>query len=321
MSNIDNYVLVVGSSNMDLNIYIERFPNPGETITGGTFKQFLGGKGANQSVASVRAGAKTIFIGKIGMDSFGDKMISQLSSEGVIMDHVIRDPREHSGVAFILIDKNGENMISVAPGANAKLMPEEIEKKHDLIEKASVILVQMEIPVNTIETIFKIASSGKSIKILNPAPLKQLPKKLFQMIDILIPNEGELHELNSLYGFKLKTDEKEKKLIEAAKNLSTLGINHVITTLGAKGALIYDKQRDEFIKIPSFKVKAVDTVGAGDCFNGVLACKLSQGINVVNAVKYAIAAASIAVTRKGAQASMPNSNEIEKKYEMFDEII
>ena len=118
------YVLIIGSSNMDLNIYSKKFPNPGETVTGGTFKQFLGGKGANQAVASVRSGAKTTFIGKIGVDSFGDEMITRLSKESIKIDHVIRDPQIHSGVAFILIDEDGENMITVAPGANYKLSPE-----------------------------------------------------------------------------------------------------------------------------------------------------------------------------------------------------
>ncbi|MFX1297743.1 MAG: PfkB family carbohydrate kinase, partial [Promethearchaeota archaeon] len=172
MSRKNGYVLIIGSSNMDLNIYSERFPNPGETVTGGTFKQFLGGKGANQSVAAVRSGAHTIFIGKIGFDQFGKQMISRLTAEGINTKHVFRDSMEHSGVAFILIDSNGENMISVAPGANIKLSPEEVREKAKIIKNANCLVVQMEIPIETINEIFTIASEGKVIKILNPAPLK-----------------------------------------------------------------------------------------------------------------------------------------------------
>ena len=133
MSGEINYVLIIGSSNMDLNIYSEKLPKLGETVTGGTFKQFLGGKGANQAVASVRSGSKTIFIGKIGRDAFGDQMVSQLTKEGIDISHIVRDSQEASGVAFIMIDKNGENMISVAPGANFRLTPSEIRSKSEII--------------------------------------------------------------------------------------------------------------------------------------------------------------------------------------------
>ena len=175
MSEETDYVLIIGSSNMDLNIYSKRFPNPGETVTGGTFKQFLGGKGANQAVASVRSDSKTIFIGKIGQDSFGDQMVSRLIDEGINTNHIIRDSQEPSGVAFILIDENGENMISVAPGANYNLKPEEIRSKTKIIRNANSIVVQMEIPIETIQEIFKIASEGNAIKIVF---LKQIVKMI-----------------------------------------------------------------------------------------------------------------------------------------------
>ena len=154
MSDIPSYVLIIGSSNMDLNIYSKKFPSPGETVTGGTFKQFLGGKGANQAVASTRSGAKTIFIGKIGTDSYGDEMVSQLAKEGIIVDYIIRDSNTRSGVAFILIDDKGENMISVAPGANALLNPKEIRQYAEIIKNAKILVVQMEIPIEAILEIF-----------------------------------------------------------------------------------------------------------------------------------------------------------------------
>jgi ribokinase len=307
------YVLIIGSSNMDLNIYSKRFPNPGETVTGGTFKQFLGGKGANQAVAAVRSGAKTIFIGKIGNDSFGDVMVSRLKNEGINIKHIIRDPQEPSGVAFILIDENGENMISVAPGANFKLNSEEIRSKIDIIKRAKIIVVQMEISIDIIEEIFSIASTGKAIKILNPAPFKPIPLEILKKVDIIIPNEGELYRLHSFLGFEKLTIKGKQKIIKAARKISSIGTRYIITTLSHKGCLIFNRKKDAFFEIPAPEVKAVDTVGAGDCFIGVLASRLSKGENILNAVKYANVAASIAVTRKGAQESMPFLNEIQDR--------
>ncbi|MFX1346372.1 MAG: ribokinase [Promethearchaeota archaeon] len=313
MSKTLNYVLIIGSSNMDLNIYSERFPNPGETVTGGTFKQFLGGKGANQAVAAVRSGANTVFIGKIGMDSFGNQMISQLSRENIDTSHIIRDKEEESGVAFILIDKKGENMISVAPGANFRLSAEEIKTKAEVIKNASSLVVQMEIPIETIEEIFKIALKGDVIKVLNPAPLKPIPLEILEKVDIIIPNEGELYQLHSFLNLPKLTGEGKLKITQASRELAKLGIKNVITTLGKKGSIIYLGAEDKFIEIPAPKVNVVDTVGAGDCFIGVLASKLCQGESIINSVQYSTIAASIAVTRKGAQDSMPYINEIEKK--------
>ncbi|MFW9936936.1 MAG: ribokinase [Candidatus Thorarchaeota archaeon] len=317
MLNHDGYVLIIGSSNMDLNIYIKRLPKPGETVTGGKFKQFLGGKGANQAVASIRSGSKTKFIAKLGIDTFGDEMLSKLKEENINTENIIRDSKEASGIAFIMIDENGENMISVAPGANVKLTVEDIKKSADLIEKAKVLMVQMEIPLETIQEIYNIASKGNVIKILNPAPLKPLTSNNLKNIDIIVPNEGELYQLHSLLGFKKVYINGLNKIKQISKDITTTGVKTVITTLGDRGAAIYQSTEDSIILLPAYKVQAIDTVGAGDCFNGVLASKLNQGINIVDAVKYAISAASIAVTRKGAQESMPFFNEIEERYRKY----
>ena len=171
----ERYVVIIGSSNMDLIIYSEKLPRSGETVTGGNYEQHLGGKGANQAVACARAGSKTYFIAKIGKDDFGNRMISKLLQEGIQVDYILKDDKNPSGVAFIMVDKNGENMISVAPGANALLKLDELKNLSILIKNATVILVQMEIPTETISQIFKIASEGKPLKILNPAPLKKIP--------------------------------------------------------------------------------------------------------------------------------------------------
>jgi len=309
-----NYVLIIGSSNMDLNIYLKRLPKTGETVTGGKFRQFLGGKGANQSVAAVRSGANTVFIGKIGVDAFGNQMVSQLTAEGINMSYVIRDNEEASGVALILIDENGENIISVAPGTNYRLTPEEIRSHTDLIKGASSLVVQMEIPMDTIKEIFKIASEGNVIKILNPAPLKPIPLEILKNVDILVPNEGELYRLYSFLDLEELNEDGDKKIIHISKALIKCGIKCVITTLGKRGCVIHMGEENKSIEIPALKVKTVDTVGAGDCFIGVLASKLSKGESLINAVKYATVAASIAVTRKGAQDSLPYLSEIEAKF-------
>ena len=317
MVNKESYVLIIGSSNMDLVIYSERLPNPGETVTGGKFELHLGGKGANQAVASCRTGSKTYFIAKIGNDEFGNQMISKLSKEGIKVEHVIRDFENPSGVAFILVDNKGENMISVAPGANALLEPEDLKKITHLIKNASVIIVQMEIPTETISEIFKLASGSQTIKILNPAPLKKLPLEDLRLIDIIIPNEGELFRMNTLYEFGESTRDPEQDILLASRNISSLGPKIVITTLGSRGCKIYESDKDEITHIEALKVNVVDTVGAGDCFNGIFASFLSKGEIISNAVKFAIIGASIAVTRKGAQSSMPFLDEIEEKYKQY----
>ena len=314
MSNLDRYVLIVGSSNMDLNIYSERFPNPGETVTGGVFEQFLGGKGANQAVASARSGSRTTFIAKIGTDSFGNQMISQFKSEGINVEHINRDSKEPSGVAFILIDKNGENMISVAPGANFKLTPEDVKKNNEIIRNANSLVVQMEIPLVTIEEVFKIAAQGNCTKILNPAPLKPISNSLLSNVDILVPNEGELFRLHSLLNLKDLKGENKEKIVQASRDISEFGVGVIITTLGSKGSLIFEAKNEKVTEIPALKVDVIDTVGAGDCFNGVLASMLNQGENLIKSVKYASVAASIAVTRKGAQASLPYLSEIKEHF-------
>ncbi|MFX1500229.1 MAG: ribokinase [Promethearchaeota archaeon] len=310
----NGYVLIIGSSNMDLNIYLKHFPNPGETVTGGIFKKFLGGKGANQAVASVRSGSKTIFIGKIGTDLFGDQMVSTLANEGINTDHLIRDSKDPSGVAFILIDENGENMISVAPGANVNLKPEEVRSKTQLIKNANSVVVQMEIPIKTIQEVFNVASEGNCIKILNPAPLKHLPVEILRNVDIVIPNEGELSRLHNQLGFKNRLNEGKQKIVQISRDIADLGVEFIITTLGNKGSIIFEKKTNKFFEIAAPTVHTVDTVGAGDCFIGVLASFLNKGETILNAVKFATVAASIAVTRKGAQESMPYLSEILNKF-------
>ncbi len=307
----DKYVLVIGSSNIDLNIYSERFPTPGETVTGGCFSKSYGGKGANQAVAAKRSGSNTVFVGKIGTDSFGDQMLKNLSKEGINIDYVIQDPKNKSGVAVIFINSAGQNMISVASGANKYLTTQDIDIIKDLIQNATCILVQMELSMEVIEKIFSIASKSIATKILNPAPFKEIPINVLEKIDIITPNENELMKLHSSLGFKEIKNLTMENMKQMMTDIHKSGIRIIITTLGKKGCIVSDKTAKKQYHVPAIQVEAIDTVGAGDCFNGVLAGKLCLGESLHESVKYANIAASIAVTRKGAQTSIPFSHELD----------
>jgi ribokinase len=310
----DPYVLVIGSSNMDLNMYSKRFPTPGETITGGKFSQSFGGKGANQAVAAIRSGSKTVFIGKIGIDPFGTQMLENLTKEGIDTQFVIKDPEEASGVAMILIDPEGQNMISVAPGANKNWTSDDLDDAVSLVEYASVVLFQMEISSEIISKIAHIITENEAISILNPAPFKEIPLKTLKNIDILTPNENELFKLYSYLGFTYNSHDFLENLPEIVNDLHIHGINSLVVTLGSKGCYVSDKNTKEQLRIHGIEVDSTDAVGAGDCFNGVLASRICKGDSLINAAKYANVAASIAVTRKGAQTSMPIWKEIKQKF-------
>ncbi|MHA2052157.1 MAG: ribokinase [Candidatus Hodarchaeales archaeon] len=314
MKNEENYVLVVGSSNMDLNMYSKRFPTPGETVTGGRFTQSFGGKGANQAVASIRSGSKTVFVGKVGKDFFGSQMLEQLTNEGINTKSMMIDPEAASGVAMILIDSNGQNMISVAPGANKKLTEKDLENVISIIENATVVIIQMEIKVEVIQKIINISFEKNTISILNPAPFKEIPLEVLKQVDIITPNENELLKLYRSLGFKESNETKNENLQKITNDLHSCGIKKIVVTLGNKGCFVSDGNTGEQFQISAFEVDAIDAVGAGDCFNGVLASRLSKEDKLQVAVQYANVAASIAVTRSGAQSSMPYQNEIEQKY-------
>jgi len=290
----ERYVLVIGSSNIDLNIYLERFPNPGETVTGGIFNQSFGGKGANQAVASARAGSKTIFIGNLGQDAFGDQMLKNLNKEGIKTEFVTRDPVTPSGIAIILVNENGQNMISVAPGANEKVTKELIHNVADVVQNASVVIFQMEIPVETILEVVRLSSQSETMIVLNPAPFKPIPIDVLKYIDIITPNENELLKLHNACGFdKVKLQQEDLCLVKIiCQDLHSIGVQTIITTLGANGCFVSKSNRDsgatpEQYHVDGIKTNVVDTVGAGDCFNGVLASKLCQKTSLKTAIEYA----------------------------------
>ncbi|MFC2083520.1 ribokinase [Bacteroidota bacterium] len=296
-------IVVVGSSNTDMIIKTDKIPKPGETVIGGKFYKAAGGKGANQAVAASRAGGNVTFIASVGNDLFGDEAIMGFQKDGINIKHIKKDSEEASGIALIFIDNKGENSIAVASGANLKLQESDIEKAKERISGADVLLMQLEIPINTVEAAAKIADSSGVKVILNPAPAQPLSNELLKHITILTPNESEAELLT---GLEVKDEPGAEK---AAKILIEKGVELVIITLGTKGALLATK--DESKLVAGFKVNAADTTAAGDVFNGALAVAIAENKSLSEAIKFANAAAAISVTRMGAQPSVPQRDEIE----------
>ncbi|WP_056928690.1 ribokinase [Candidatus Symbiothrix dinenymphae] len=301
MDNNDR-IVVVGSCNTDMVIKSERLPAPGETILGGTFLMNPGGKGANQAVAAARLGGNVSFVAKTGNDLFGKQSVELYKAEGIGTNYIFSDAENPSGVALITVDAKGENCIVVASGANGTLSPENIDTAQPEIESASIVLMQLEIPLETVEYTAEMAFR-KGIKvILNPAPAQKLSDKLLQSLHIIIPNSTEAEILS---GIKVSDWTTAKA---AATAISAKGVDIVVLTLGAQGALI--KEGDRFHEVVAEKVKAVDTTAAGDTFCGALCVGISEGLSVLDAVKIACKAAAISVTRMGAQASAPYRQEL-----------
>ena len=296
-------ILVVGSSNTDMVIKAARLPRPGETILGGTFFMNPGGKGANQAVAIARLGGSVTFICKTGSDIFGHQSQQLFEEEGINTSYVFSDSGNPSGVALITVDEKAENCIVVASGANANLLPSDLAKAEEAIEQADLILMQLEVPMETVCFVADIAwQKGKKV-ILNPAPAHPLPADLLRHLYLITPNETEAEMIT---GVKI-TDESSAG--EAARLLSEMGVQHVIITLGSKGALIYSGGKAEMV--PALKVEAVDTTAAGDVFNGALTVALSEGRSLKEAARFACKASAISVTRVGAQSSAPYRNEVD----------
>ena len=296
-------VVVVGSSNTDMVVKTPHIPAPGETVLGGDFVMVAGGKGANQAVAAARLGAQTTFVARLGRDVFGDRAITNIGTAGVDTHYIVRDDTAPSGVALIAVDDKGQNSIVVASGANARLTPDDVNAARDAIAKCDVVVIQFEIPLDTVARAIGLAREMDKIVIVNPAPAQYLPDYFLQGVDVLIPNEGEAA---MLLGMKLDDNFSP---VEAAKELRTRGVGTVIITLGAEGALAVTHDRVQ--EIPPRRVTAVDTTAAGDSFTGALAVALGEGKDLGQSVYFANAAAAISVTRLGAQTSMPTRDEVD----------
>ncbi len=298
-----NDLFVIGSSNMDMVLYLPRIPIVGETILGHNSSMIFGGKGANQAVSAARNGGRVAFITKIGTDVFGEKMVSNFRHEGLPSEFILTDETEPTGVAQILVSDNGENTVAVAPGANMKLTISDVQFFEDKILEAKVVLLQLEIPMSTVEYVARIAQS-KSLKvILNPAPAQKINDDIYKGLWLITPNETEASLLSGIHVFDLESAK------EAGIFLLKKGVQHVIITLGEKGSLLCDV--DGCKHFPSFKTVAIDTTAAGDVFNGSLAVSISQGKTLNEAIQFGSAAAAISVGRKGAQTSIPYLHEVE----------
>jgi ribokinase len=289
-------VLVIGSANMDFTVAVPRLPTEGETVTGGTFYVSHGGKGANQAVAARRLGAEVRFLGCVGQDPQGDQVADQLRAEGIPTDGLIRTEAA-TGVALIMVDTGGRNQIGVASGANHRLLPELARMHASLLPWAKVLLLQLEIPIPTVQWGLASAREHGVLSILNPAPAQSLPDTLLSLVDCLTPNAGEVTLLTGI----AVTD--PESATQAAQHLLARGVRRVIVTLGPQGALSCDGK--SALHFPAFPVEAVDTTGAGDAFNGALAVGLAAGGTWEEALPLANAAAALTCTKRGAQTSFP----------------
>lgn len=296
-------ILVVGSSNTDMVVHTERMPRPGETVIGGTFFMNPGGKGANQAVSVARLGGSVSFICKTGSDIFGHQAYQLFEEEGIDTSYLFSSSKTPSGVALITVDAKAENCIVVAPGANSELTPKDLEKTIEAIDIADIILMQLEIPIETVEFIAKEARKRGKHVVLNPAPAYDLSVELLSNLYIITPNETEAELLS---GVQI-TD--RESAIEAAKKIRAMGVDNVIITLGANGAILYNDETCTFID--AYSVKAVDTTAAGDVFNGALVVAVAEGRDLKSAVRFACRASAISVTRVGAQSSVPYRGEVD----------
>lgn len=297
-------LVVLGSINADHILNLETFPTPGETVTGNQYQVAFGGKGANQAVAAGRSGANIAFIACTGDDDTGERVRKQLASDNIDIAPVSVVAGESTGVALIFVNAEGENVIGIHAGANAALTTERVEAQRGIIAGAEALLMQLESPVESVLAAAKIAHENHTSVVLNPAPARVLSDELLALVDIITPNETEAEKLT---GIRVENDDDAAR---AAFALHDKGIGTVIITLGSRG--VWASVNGEGRRVPGFKVKAIDTIAAGDTFNGALVTALLEGKAMDEAIRFAHAAAAIAVTRKGAQPSVPWRKEIDE---------
>ncbi len=305
-------ILVVGSSNTDLIIKVPEIPRPGETLLGGEFMTFPGGKGANQAVAAARAGGDVIFIASVGDDLYGGEAV-----KGYRLDHINTEDIKvckgvPSGIAMITISAKGENAITVASGANAELHPADLEDAEEAFLEADYMLIQLETPLDTVQKAVELCAEFNTRVILNPAPAADLSDKILKRVSILTPNETEAERLTGI------TVDDELSAAKAADALHKRGVHTVIITMGAAGAWLSDRESGTRLMVPGFSVEAADTTAAGDTFNGQLAVALSEDMKMEDAIITAHGAAALSVQKLGAQSSIPRreetSNFLEEKF-------
>ncbi|WP_148876455.1 ribokinase [Serratia marcescens] len=296
-------LVVLGSINADHILNIEQFPLPGETVIGKQYKVAFGGKGANQAVAAGRSGAEIAFIACVGADDIGERVRRQLASDRIDTQPIEAIADSTTGVALIFVNAEGENVIGIDAGANAAVTPDYLARYRQKVIDADALLMQLESPLETVIAAARLAKQHQTQVILNPAPARELPDELLGMIDMITPNETEAQRLT---GIAVDSDADAAR---AAQALHDKGIATVIITLGSRGVWLSENGNGKLVS--GFKVKAVDTIAAGDTFNGALVTALLEGKSMADAVRFAHAAAAIAVTRPGAQPSVPWREEID----------
>jgi ribokinase len=318
---MSSMIVVIGSLNADFVIDVPRFPVPGENMVGGAFQVFPGGKGANQAYAVARLGGKVSMIGQVGMDSHGDRLKQNLASAGVDVSHVHHDPTVSTGIATITTNAQGQNQIILVPGANGTFGPDQLKRSQRLIAAARLVLLQLEIPLETVQAAATLARQAGALVILDPAPARQIPDSLLACADYITPNETELAILTGLE----PRDLDPAQAAELAGILLGRGARKVLVKMGAQGALLISGQHlerphpvgfspspahalDHFW--PALPVTAVDTTAAGDAFNAAFACALADGQPELEAGLFAAAAAACSVLRAGAQPSMPTRDQV-----------
>jgi ribokinase len=294
-------ILVVGSSNTDLVVRTKRIPQPGETVLGGDLMITPGGKGANQAVAAARLGATVSLLARIGTDMFGDYQVESIAASGVSTEFIVRDSAAPSGVALISVDESGQNSILVSPGSNARLTPNDVQHCLSAFQEADIVLLQLEIPLATVRSAIDMAKRLGNVVILNPAPALPLPSGFLDGMDVVTPN---LQEALDLLGTNESVDPGQ-----AARALLEVGIRTAVVTMGANGAVAAN--RDSLETIPGRRVEVLDTTAAGDCFTAGLAVALGEKQSLISALRFANTAASISVSRHGAQISMPTRQEVD----------
>ena len=285
-------ILVVGSINMDLVVRVPHAPSPGETVLGGDFTTFPGGKGANQAVAAARMGGEVTMVGRVGNDDFGNTLIHGLLENKVKTTRVTKDSSAPSGIAMIAVADDGENMIVVASGANMNISIEDVNKASELMREADLLLLQLETPVEVVSAAVELAKAHEVPVVLNPAPAQPLAESLLANIDVITPNQNELAVLSG-----------EATLADGIQKLLGWGVKNLVVTLGANGARVVTEGIDQHL--PAYEVTAVDTTASGDAFNGALAVSLAEGKTLLEAVNDGMAAGALAATKRGAQPSLP----------------
>lgn len=295
-------IIVIGSSNTDMVVRSERLPKPGETVLGGGFMMVGGGKGANQAVAVAKMGHSVIFAAAVGTDIFGDEAVERYRHLGIDTSYIVHKDTP-SGIALIMVDSAAQNSISVALGANNELMLEDVMPALDTIEEGDIVLLQLEIPMATVEACVSVAAAKGARVILNPAPAVKVSEQVLSKLYLITPNQTEAEILT---GVEVK-DTITARL--AAEELSRAGVHKVVVTMGSDGALLYEDGKSEIV--PAHKVDAVDTTAAGDVYNGALCAALAEGMSLREALRFATKASAISVTRVGAQPSVPSREEVD----------